>query len=328
MIKDSSLMALKEQLSTDIIFFEEDGRDLILHFKEQISFKEFQENLESLYYDFAKEHSSNLRCLEHVNEMDLYFKMLINVFELLYSKIGMQPNFVSLYRNFIKGSNRHLKISGIRACVDELEQVIDYLQFQKKIIWMAIELTFCSMKESVYRGVTPKDHSLSWESIWLIFEPFKSRLIEDIGNIISINEKIQFIKKERKRIDSKLLKKGVDSYKPPISLFFDTFFITLNDMQLSFNENHPTNCSNIKWSGKIAEFIEIVLSFKLSGVIELKDGSLISRKELFRHFERFFNLPPINDLDSRIHKLKSRSNTNPFLDKLKKNCEDYLHDEE
>ena len=318
MIKDSSLMALKEELSTAIIFFEEDGRDLNLHFNEQVNFKEFQENLEHLYHEFAIEHRLNLRQLEHPGEIDLYFKMLINVFDLLKNKIGIQPHFVSPHRKSMKDSNGNFEISCIHACADELEQMITYFQFQKKIIGMAIELIYYSMKEPVYRGVDSTVNSKSWESIWLVFDPYKSRLIEDLGNINSIEEKIIYLKKERKRIDSELGKIGVDTYKPPISMFFDTTFICLNDLLVSFKEVPSANTSTLKWTGNTSDFLEWMVAFDQSNCVSMLDDLALSRKELIKQFGQFLNIDPISDPESRIHKLITRVDRTPFLDGLKK----------
>jgi len=317
MIKDSSLMALKEELSTAIIFFEEDGRDLNLHFNEQVNFKQFQENLEHLYHEFATEHRFNLRQLEHPGEIELYFKMLINVFDLLKNKIGIQPNFVSPHRNNMKDSNGNLEISCIHACADELDQMIIYFGFQKKIIGMAIELIYCSMKEPVYRGVDSTVNSKSWESIWFEFEPFKSRLIEDLGNISCVQEKMQFLKKERKRIDSELRKIGIDSYKPPISLFFDTTFICLNDLLLSSKGWSSAISSNLKWTAQTVDFLELILALDQSLSLSLTNGNPVSRKELISQLSAFFNIGPISNYESRLHKFKTRTNKTPFLDKLK-----------
>lgn len=317
MIRDSSLMALKEELSTAIIFFEEDGRDLNLHFNEQVNFKEFKENLEHLYHEFAREHRFNLRQLEHPGEIDLYFKILINVFDLLKNKIGIQPNFVSPHRNTMKDSNGNIEISCIHACADELEQMIIYFHFQKKIIGMAIELIYCSMKEPVYRGDNSRVSHRSWESIWLIFDPFKSRLIEDLGNISSVQEKMQFLKKERKRIDSELRKIGIDSYQPPISIFFDTTFICLNDLLLSSKGCSSAITSNLKWKAQTVDFLELILALDQSLSLSLTSGSPVSRKELIAQLSAFLNIRPISNYESRLHKFKTRTNKTPFLDKLK-----------
>ncbi len=327
MIKDSSLMALKEELSTAIIFFEEDGRDLNLHFNEQVSFKEFQENLEHLYHEFAREHSFNLRQLEHPGEIDLYFKMLLHVFHLLINKIGIQPNFVSPHRNSMKGSNGNVEISCIHACADELDQMIDYFTFQKTIIIMAIELIYCSMKEPVYRSDDPRLGYDSWESIWHEFDPFRIRLIEEIENINSIKEKIKFLKMERKRIDSELRKMGIDSYKPPISIFFDSTLIYYNNLLLSYKEVPSANTSTLKWTGNISDFLELMVAFDQSNCVSMLDDLTLSRKELIKQFGQFLNIDPISDPESRIHKLKTRCECTSFLDKLKEECERFLNDE-
>jgi len=318
MTKDSSLMALKEELSTAIIFFEEDGRDLNLHFNEQVSFKDFQENLEHLYHEFAIEHSLNLKQLEHPGEIDLYFKMLINVFDLLKNKIGIQPNFVSPHRKSMKDSNGNFEISCIHACADELEQMITYFQFQKKIIGMAIELIYCSMKEPVYRGVDSTVNSKSWDSIWFEFVPFKIRLIEDIENMSSANEKIRFLKMERKRIDFELRKIGIDSYKPPISIFFDNTLIFYNNLLLASKGCSSGMTSNLKWKASRSDFLELMVAFDQSNCVSMLDDLTLSRKELIKQFGQFLNIDPISDPESRIHKLITRVDRTPFLDGLKK----------
>jgi len=318
MIRDSSLMALKEELSTAIIFFEEDGRDLNLHFNEQVNFKEFQQNLEYLYYEFTKELSFNLRYLDHSVEIDLYFKMLINVFDLLKKKIGIQPNFVSLHRKTMKELNGYFEISCIHACTDELDQMIIYFDFQKEIIEMSIDLIKCSMKEPVYRGADSRVSQRSWDSIWLEFDPFKGRLIEDLGRISCVQEKIQFLKKERRRINSELLIIGIDSYKPPVSIFFDTIFICLNELLLSLKEYPSANTSALKWTASRSDFLELMVAFDQSNCISMSDGQVLSRKELVKQFGAFLNIDPISDPESRIHKLIARVDKTPFLDGLKK----------
>lgn len=318
MIRDSSLMALKEELSTAIIIFEEDGRDLNLHFNEQVNFKQFQENLEHLYHEFTREHIFNLRQLEYPGEIDLYFKMLINVFDLLKNKIGIQPNFVSPHRNNMKGSNGNVEISCIHACADELDQMIIYFNFQKTIIGMAMDLIKCSMKESAYSGDNSRVSHSSWESIWFEFDPFKIRLIEDMENICSIRENIQFLKMERKRIDSELRKMGIDSYKPPISIFFDSTLIFLNNLLLSSKGCSSATSLNLKWTASRSDFLELMVAFDQSNCISMSDGGASSRKELVKQFGQFLNMDPISDPESRIHKLITRVDRTPFLDGLKK----------
>jgi hypothetical protein len=318
MIRDSSLIALKEELSTAIIFFEEYGLDLNLHFNEQVNFKEFQENLECLYHEFTREHRFNLRQFEHPGEIDLYFKMLINVFDLLKNKIGIQPNFVSPHRDNMKDSNGNLEISCIHACADELDQMIIYFGFQKKIIGMAIELIYCSMKEPVYRGADLTVNSKSWESIWFEFNPFKIRLIEDMENISSADEKIRFLKMERKRIDYELRKIGIDSYKPPISVFFDNTLIFLNNLLWVSKGCSSANTSALKWTANRSDFLELMVAFDQSNCISMSDGLALSRKELVKQFGQFLNIDPISDPESRIHKLITRVDRTPFLDSLKK----------
>jgi len=317
MIKDSSLRALQNELSTAIVYFKEDGNVLNLHFNEQLNFKEFQQNLEHLYHEFAKEHRYNLRHLEHTGELDLYFKMLINVFDLLRNKVGIQPNFVSPHRNNLKVSSCNSYITCIHACADELEQMIIYFQFQKKIIEMSMELIYCSKKEPVYRGDDSREYVRLWETIWLDFDPYKSRLIEDLGNINSIQKKIQYLKKERKRLDLELSKRGLDLYKPPISLFFDTSFICLNDLLVSSNDNLSATSASLKWNDTKNAFLELILGLDQAGCICRKDSKELSRKELINQFGAFLNVSPISDFESRIYKLVGRSKRTPFLDKLR-----------
>ena len=173
------------------------------------------------------------------------------------------------------------------------------------------------MKEPVHKGEDSRESLRSWESIWSEFEPFKSRLIEDLGTVNTIQEKILFLKKERKRLDSELSKLGFDLYKPPISLFFDNSFIFLNDSLLSSNEKKNTKKSNLKWSADTTHFLELIVALDQSKSISLIDNGRLSRKELISQLCAFFNIEPISNYESRIHKLKIRSNKTPFLDKLK-----------
>jgi hypothetical protein len=172
-----------------------------------------------------------------------------------------------------------------------------------------------------------KSYSDSWIDECREFYPFFMRLKDELSHINSLSDRITHLKKSRKEIALEFSEKNKDFYESPLNLYFEARLDCLKDL-LHFQDMLISNSSSMIWSGQKSDFIELVLSLKLSDVIELKDGSQITRKNLFRQFESFLGMEHINDLASRIHKLKSRSNTTPFLDELKKNCDRFLNDEE
>lgn len=124
---------------------------------------------------------------------------------------------------------------------------------------------------------------------------------------------------------------SINLFNSPLNLFFEFRIDSLKDLLISskFNPDSKPKSKeqSLKWTGAKVDLIELILSLDLLKVVEFIDGSPISRKELFSRFEHFFNLPPINDLDSRIHKLKIRSSGAQFLDQLKEGCKRFLNDE-
>ncbi len=167
----------------------------------------------------------------------------------------------------------------------------------------------------------------SWLDEHREFYPFFMRLKDELSHIDSISDQITYLKQSRKELVLEFSEKNKDFYESPLNLYFEARLDCLKDL-LHFQNMLVKNSSNMVWSGQKSDFIELVLSLKLSDVIGLKDGCQITRKNLFRQFESFLGMEPINDLASRIHKLKSRSNTTPFLDELKENCDHFLNDEE
>ncbi|RZT93568.1 RteC protein [Ancylomarina subtilis] len=320
MIKNSSLVALENELSKANVVFKDEGGLSTLYFNNFSNPNDFKEKLDSLYLNFSKELSQNLRGLTARDSRLHHLELVLRIFVSLQEKLG--SNLTLLNSPVEVSTKNEIAATCICSKISDVQDLISYICFQKNTILESIRLI------KTYRLKFRKNANEYWKDVFKDFYPYYCRLKEQLSEIGLIQDRIQFLKDQRKELEIVFQEKGVNLFDSPLNLFFEFHIDGLKDLYFSSKLN-PTSKpieQHLKWSGDKVKFIELILSLDLLKVVEFMDGSPISRKELFRRFEIFFDLPHINDLGSRIHKLKMRSNTTPFLDELKENCNRFLND--
>ncbi len=323
MIKDSSLKALENELSRANVVFKNEGGLSTLSFNRFSNPHDFREKLEIQYASFSKELSFNLKELATAEYKLQHLELILRIFVSLQEKMGSNLTVVnSPVKDTIKNQ---IDPTCICTKLTDVPDLISYFCSQKNTILESIRLI------KTYRLKFRRNTNEYWKDVFKDFYPYYCRLKDELSEIDLIEDKMSYLKDERKKLEQVFQEKGINLFDSPLNLFFEFRMDSLKDLFISSKLN-PTSKANpkeqpLKWTGDKVKFIELILSLDLLKVVEFVDGSPISRKELFRRFELFFDLPHINDLGSRIHKLKTRSNTSPFLDELKESCDRFINDE-
>lgn len=324
MTNDVNFRVLKAQLSkANVIFKSQDGLSKF-YFNKCSDSKEFNTRLDLLFDAFSNELRLNLSDLDSTKSKENYLEFILQEFVTLEEKIGDNPDFTKPSSD--GDSKRSLDSSYITIRNSDIQDLINCFNCQKNTILQSIKLIKRCRHKFTDRSKKEKLIDGSWADELQEFYPFYMRLKVELSNVNTIEERITYLKKYRKEIAIQFKEKGMDFYGSPLNLYFEARLDCLKDLLHSQNL-FDRSSSNIKWIGQKIDLIELVLSLDLLKVVVFMDGNLISRKELCSRFEHFFNLPPINDLDSRIHKLKTRSNGVQFLDQLKESCKRFLNEE-
>ncbi|RXQ97422.1 hypothetical protein EO244_00605 [Ancylomarina salipaludis] len=322
MIKDSSLMALENELSKTDIVFKNEGGISTLHFNSFSNPNDFKGKLERLYLNFSKELSQNLKELTTGDSRLHHLEMILRIFVSLQDKLGSNLTVLNSPQEITVKSE--VDPTCIYTKITDVPDLISYFCFQKNTILESIRLI------KTYRLKFRKNSNEYWKDILKDFYPHYCRLRDELSEIVLIEDKMQFLKDQRKRLDLVFQEQGINLFDSPLNLFFEFRIDALKDLYISSKLNPDSRPKPIeqplKWIGDKVNFVELILSIDLLKVVEFVDGSPVSRKELFRRFEIFFDLLHINDLGSRIHKLKMRCECTSFLDKLKEACERFLND--
>lgn len=321
MIKNSSLMALENELSKADIVFKNEGGISTLHFNTFSNPNDFKVKLESLYLNFSKELSQNLKGLTTRDSRLHHLELILRIFVSHQDKLGSNLTVVNSPLDIAAKSK--VDPTCIYTKITDVPDLISYFCFLKNTILESIRLI------KTYRLKFRKNSNEYWKDVFKDFYPHYCRLRDALSEIFLIEDKMQFLKDQRKRLDLVFQEQGINLFDSPLNLFFEFHIDGLKDLFISSKLNPVSKPKeqSLKWKGDKVNFVELILSIDLLKVVVFMDSSPVSRKELFRRFEIFFDLPHINDLDSRIHKLKTRCECTPFLDELKENCIRYLNDE-
>lgn len=324
MTKEINFIALKDELcKAEVIFKNKDGLSN-LYFNGYSNPNDFKRKLENLYLNFSTELCLNLSELAVTDSCLHYLELILKNFVRLEEKLGSNLTVVNSPLDI--SNKTDLDPAYICSKLSDVSDLVSYFCFQKNIILESIELI-----ES-YRVKYRRNTNEYWKDVFKDFFPHYCRMKEQLFEIDLIQDNIQFLTDQRKELELVFQEKGLNLFDSPFNLFFEFRIDCLKDLLIKSKLNQDLKPKlkepALKWTGAKTDLIELVLSLDLLKVVELDNGSHISRKELFKRFELFFNLTPISDLDSRIHKLKSRSNKTSFLDQLKEYCNRFFNGEE
>lgn len=328
MIKEVEFLAFKKELTEATIVFEIVADSYVFHFNGYNNFQDYRTHLTHLHYKFCKETSDNISVLKTNNEIDIHLEMHVCLFELLKDQVDERSDVDNFLRNtkiITKGSTA---VPFISHKPSDLAELMRFLKFQKRIIKVIIKQLKSSQNKYALSNKPTDLIRKSWRDNFQEFCPVSMKIRGELHAIKSISDKISHIQKTREHLVADDLAKGIDFYDSPLNLYFESCIECLKSLSNTNKEADEKSVSSLKWTASKSDFIELVLSLKLSKAIESKDGSQLSRKKLFRQFESFLNIEPIQDVGSRIHKLKYRSNSSPFLDRLKEYCNRFFNNED
>jgi hypothetical protein len=145
------------------------------------------------------------------------------------------------------------------------------------------------------------------------------RIKVELSNFVSVKDKIDYLQKFRKQSVDDFNMKGINFSNSPLNLYLETLIDSLEELALSNVNIANEGVKMLMWAGTKTDFLELMLALDLARVIKDDKSNLITRKELIKRFEVFFNIEPIPDPESRINKLKHRASSISFFDSL------YMH---
>ena len=313
MFKDSSLVALENELSrADITFQNKNGLSKLI-FNDYEDSKEFQKSLDNLYNAFSNALRLNLSNLKSLDDREDYLEYVLQIFVALEEKIGENPNFIKSLSQ--EDSKEDADFTYLTIKNTDIFELINYFNHQKGIILKSIKLIKRCRHKFTDRSKRIKFYSDSWKDELQEFYPFFMRFKDEMSNISSIQDRITYIKKSRKEIAAEFTKKGIDFYGSPLNLYFEARLDCLKDL-LHVPLISENKLSNIKWKASVTDFLEMAFAISQSGSVHKIDGKELPRKEFINQLSEFFNMGQISEAESRIHKLISRVNNTPFLQSL------------
>jgi len=331
---DNKLLLLRDELSKSIVAFEKmaDG-DFEIYFNDCSCYSEFKDNLNHLYYEFIKEVQGNLLKIDSEKGIHIYLEMLMHLFELLDEQIGTYPDFVTPHRKTKMVSRINTKVSCIHTNPDDLNQLLIYFQHQKKITRKSIK--FIQVFKEKCSNELPNDHSntLTWKDELKEFYPEMTRIKNELNQIGSIPDRIDFLHKERDRLNLEYQKKNKQLYSSPINFFFESRIECLKDVLIWMNgkqtdqskvektdnqeidDRRVKYSEGFKWTESKASLVELIYALYYNPkALHIGKNSI---KELAKIFEQLFDID-LGDVYHIYYELKSRKlEPAKFIDSLK-----------
>ncbi|MCZ4693777.1 hypothetical protein DWB61_09810 [Ancylomarina euxinus] len=313
MIKDSSLMALENELSKANITFQNKNGLSKLFFNDYADSNEFKKSLDNLYDAFSNALRLTLSKLKSTDDREVHLEYVLQIFVALEEMIGENPNFINSFP--LEESKEDSDSKYITIKNSDIFDLINYFNHQKDTILKSIKLIKRCRHKFTDRSKREKFYSDSWKDELREFYPFFMRFKDEMSNINTRQGRIIYLKKSRKEIAAEFSKKNMDFYGSPLNLYFEARLDCLKDLLHSPLISENTH-SNIKWKASVTDFLEMALAISQSGSIQKLDGKEMPRKEFINQLSQFFNMGKISETESRIHKLISRVNNTSFLQRL------------
>ena len=327
---DKKLLLLRDELSKSIASFErKDKGDYNIFFNNSLGCQEFKDNLNHLYYEFIKEVQENLLGFKFDKEIQIYLEMLLHLFDLLDEQIGTYPDFVTPNRNAKMISRINTEVTCIHINPDDLNQLLIYFQHQKKIIRKSIKFIQV-FKEKCSNELRKVDSDvLGWKDELKEFYPEMTRIKNELNQIGNISDIIDFLYKERDRLNLEYQKKNRSLYTSPINFFFESRIECFKDVLVLANKNEDKvskqetqqvtlsenkKISGFKWTESKAALVELIYAIYYSNALDRGNSSI---KELAELFEYFFDIE-LGNIYHIFHELKYRKlEPAKFIDSLK-----------
>ena len=221
-MKEVNFLQLKEELSKSVVSFERgEIGEYRIYYNNHSGYQEFKDHLNHAYYEFIKEVQGNLLKIDSEKGIQIYLEMLMHLFELLDEQIGTYPDFVTPHRNIKMVSRINTKVSCIHTNPDDLNQLLIYFQHQKKIVRKSIKFIQI-FKEKCSNELRRVDQNvLGWKDELKDFYPEMTRIKNELNQIRNISDRIDFLHKERERLNLEYQKKNKQLYSSPINFFLN-----------------------------------------------------------------------------------------------------------
>jgi len=321
MITENSFLLLTTELSKAIVQFEKEEKDYKVYFNEHVCLNGYKCHLNKLQIDFVNELRTNLRILKTQGEVQMYLVTTIRIFELIKSQLqsNTQSNYSGPNIKMVSKSNN--EISCINTGPEEFIQLEKYFHAQYEVVIDSIDVIKTCQRENnsssrKKSGKKNRRENKSWKDDFKECFPVLMKMKDELREITSAFDKIEYLKEEKRNLARDLKMKGIDLYDSPVNLFLESKLETYKEMLLHGNDSKKRSSSGLTWNKSKTDFLELIAALHRCKAVKMNSGDPLSRKELIQKFEEFLNMEPFKDADSRIVKLQGRNSPNSFLLKL------------
>lgn len=313
MIKEVCFLALKDKLFETTHVFKKavDSEQSCFHSCDD--FQEFNMGIDQLYYEFVSELRVNICFLKTRSEINIYLAMLLHVFEMLKDHLEVVRDLQLHFSEINLASKDRVSFNtGLNGVVDAMTYTEHQLGIIQKSLELINELKQCYSCEHNISELKLN----SWQEDFQEYYPVFMRIKHELVNFVSLKDKIDYLQKFRKQIVDNYCMRGVNFIDSPLNIYFEVLIDSLKDLSSSSVKVTNKCVKMLMWAGTKTDFLELMLALDLAKVIKDDKSNSITRKELIKRFEVFFNIEPIPDPESRINKLKHRASSTSFFDSL------------
>ncbi|MFA9372320.1 MAG: RteC domain-containing protein [Labilibaculum antarcticum] len=221
MFKEEIFFRLISELTKAVVVFEKNEVEYKLYFDKYLSFHEFKDNVNHLYWNFIREVRNNLYSFKTNGEVRSYLDMLIHIFEMLDEQIGENPDFVNPSPNYKIVTKTINRLEWIHIHPEDLSQMVACFQLQKGIIQKSSKFIRVFRKNCRKSEVYLLGPDASWQNEMKEFYPHMTRIKDVLPMHKLLPDKIYFLHEERQRLSVEYLGKGEDIYSSPANMYFE-----------------------------------------------------------------------------------------------------------
>ncbi|BAX82385.1 RteC domain-containing protein [Labilibaculum antarcticum] len=221
MFTEEIFFRLITELTKAVVVFEKNEVEYKLYFDKYLSFHEFKDNVNHLYWNFIREVRNNLYSFKTNGEVRSYLDMLIHIFEMLDEQIGENPDFVNPSPNYKIVTKTINRLEWIHIHPEDLSQMVACFQLQKDIIQKSSKFIRVFRKNCRKSEVYLLGPDASWQNEMKEFYPHMTRIKDVLPMHKLLPDKIYFLHEERQRLSLEYLGKGEDIYSSPANMYFE-----------------------------------------------------------------------------------------------------------
>lgn len=221
MFTEEIFFRLKTELTKAVVVFKKNKMGYKLYFDNYLSFHEFKNYLNHLYWNFMSEVRNNLYSFKTNGEVRSYLDMLIHIFEMLDEQISENPDFVNSSLNYKTVTKTIHRLEWIHIHPEDLSQMGACFQLQKQIIQKSSQFIRVFRKNCRKSEVYLLGYDASWQNEMKEFYPHITRIKDVLPMHKLLPDKICFLHEERQRLSAEYLVKGEDIYSSPANMYFE-----------------------------------------------------------------------------------------------------------